>query len=93
MKANFRNLKSKLESSSEAVMYARQYKNSNIIEYSLYTIGGLAAAVGGVAAIAGEPKIALAGISLYLLATGIATYLNIKIQPKKIRLAITSYNK
>ena len=97
MKANFDNLKKDIGENEESMRYLRQYLTSNILEYSLYAIAG-AAAVYGVIALAGmssggESTYILPAFGVYFLGSAIAININRRVQPKKIKLAINTYNK
>jgi len=97
MKANFNNLRKNLAENMEAMRYTRQYHNSNVMEYALYTISGIAGAYAFIAvvdvAFGGESKFIAPALGISLLAAVVALHLDRQVQPKKIKLAIISYNK
>ena len=97
MKANFNNLRKNLAESMEAMRYTRQYHNSNVLEYALYTISGIAGTYAFIAvvdvAFGGESKFIAPALGISLLASVVAFHLDRQVQPRRIKLAIISYNK
>ena len=97
MTANFNNLRNNLAENMDAMQYASQYHDSNVLEHALYTISGIAVAYGLIAMVGtsfgGESKFIAPALGISVIAAVVALHLDRQVQPKKIQLAVISYNK